>query len=175
MASHAVSQREKSRFWKIYFFIIIFKLQSKFLTKCNRVKNLGWFLLAAAGIWVLTKVKAGLSLNFIPRGLSFDGGNFIVKLGIVNTSAFPLSFHSFSGNIFINGQDVGQVTDFYPVNVAANSETILPLSFQPKILSIVNDIVNFVKSGNPQQITIRGTINVENISLPIDQTFTASI
>ena len=141
----------------------------------TNLKNGIWILIAAAAIWVLTKVKAGMSLRFIPRSVDFDGANFIVRLGIANDSMFPISFHSFSGNILINGQDAGLVTDFMPQTVVANGETVLPLTFQPKILSIANDIVNFLKTGSPQNITIKGIINVENISLPINQTFTAGL
>lgn len=135
-----------------------------------------WIAVVGLGIWLLTKVKAGYSLQFVPRGISFDGANILIKLGVINSSQFPLTFNNFSGNLFLNQSPIGIVTDFQGQTISANGETDLILAFQPNVGVLITDIVNFIKDPtNTQSFNLQGSLTVENISMPVNQNLNLSL
>lgn len=137
---------------------------------------LAWLILAGVAVWAWTKYSASLQLSFQPRGISFDGGNIVVKLGIINQSTSPISFNSFNGQLIINGTAVGLIQDFTAQTIVANGETDLNLIFQPYAGQLLSSIENFLQNPTGQQIQITGQLVAENIPISINQSFnTASL
>ncbi len=138
------------------------------------MKN-NWIILVLAGLglWLFTKYQAIKSFQFIPRGVSFDGTNLVVKLGVINGSAFPLSFNSFSGILYVNNSPAGVLTDNIPQTILAGMETDLSLDFAPNPGVLIADVIKFISSGGgSQQIVLQGSISAENLVIPVNQTFT---
>jgi hypothetical protein len=135
-------------------------------------KNLLILAVVGVGLWLLTKWQAVQSFSFIPRGVSFDGSNLAIKLGIVNASSFPLSFNSFTGILYVNGAPVGVLTDTTPQTIAAGVETDVSLNFAPNAGVLITDIVNYISSGgSAETVSLQGSITAENLSIPVNQSF----
>lgn len=135
------------------------------------MKNLGWILLIGIGIWILTKVRAGQSLNFAPRGLSFDGVNLILTLGVINSSSFPISFQSFQGSVSANNVNLGTVQDLQPSTIAANTESQVQLILVPNLSNIITLIKNIWNSSTAQNLTLDGQLQAENLTIPVHTVF----
>jgi LEA14-like dessication related protein len=135
------------------------------------LKNWIAVALVALGFWVLTKYRAGQSLTFRPRGVSFDGSNIILNLGITNNSSFPISFQSFSGTVSANGIPLGTVQDYIPASIAPNIETTLQFQVAPSLSNIVSLIKNVFSANQSQDIALDGTVMAENVSFPVNTIF----
>lgn len=125
-----------------------------------------------AGLWLLTKYRATQSLTVRPKGVGFDGFNVLLDLGVFNSSPFPISFNSFSGQVTANDVLLGNVSDFDAVTIAPGAETLVSLKLAPQINNITALIKNIFQSSQAQDLRLAGTLQAENITLPVDTVFT---
>ena len=139
------------------------------------MKNAGWIILIGLGVWLYTKIRAGLGLSFNPRGVSFQGASLLINLGVVNPTMFPLQFNSFNGYLTVNGTPVGIIQDSTPVSLQPNgAETIVPVLFAPNVGVLITDIISYFKTGGAAVVGITGTANVENLNVPINQSLSVA-
>jgi len=111
-----------------------------------------------------------MSLSVVPDGVSFDGANLVLFLGVTNASQFPIAFNSFNGQLFVNGQSVGILQDFTPQQIAPLAKTDLNLKFFPNVGLLISDIVAAVQNPSTQTISIQGNLTAENVPILINQT-----
>jgi hypothetical protein len=134
--------------------------------------DLPLLLLIGVGLWVASKYFAGTNMQFQPRGFSVDGGNFVLKLGVINNSPYPVSFDSFNGQMSLSGSPFALIQDFTPQTLAPHTETDLNLIIQPYGATLITDVINYVKSNASQTVTLTGTLTAENIPINVNQSFT---
>ncbi len=142
-------------------------------------KVIAFGIVGLAAYWFYSKSKALLGLIFAAgkiTGASLTGGAPVIDLSLTvqNTSTSSLVINSFAGNVYANGTLVGNVGNFSPVAIPANSQTALPVTAQLQIIGLANDILKAVDTGTlSQNINIKGSANVNGIQLPVDVTFAA--
>lgn len=136
------------------------------------MKNLLLIGLVAAGLWIMTKVRAATSLSFIPKGVTFDGLGLNLILAVQNTSPFPVSFQYFTGTVSANGVPLGNVLDQQPVTIVGDGVTEVKLQLVPSFDNIVQLIKNIFSSTSPQSIQLDGEVYAENLSFPVKTIFT---
>lgn len=130
-----------------------------------------------AAFVLFAKARALSNLVFTPGAINnfgFADGVPVADFTVLvqNTSSAGLTINSFAGNITSNNTLVGNVYNFTPVDVPANSQTSVNISIQFKPLGIVNDIIRAFQNSNfGQVVTVDGYANVSGIQLPLHLNF----
>lgn len=135
--------------------------------------------LIVAGVGLLgfvmwSKYRAISNLVFSPgsiTGMDLIGGVPFIYFTVFvqNTASTGVQVDSFAGNIWANGQLIGNVSNFQPIYIPPNSQTIVPVTAQLGLFGIVNTIVDAFQNGNiKQSINVTGYANGVNIQVPIN-------
>lgn len=146
------------------------------MTKPGESILLGLGALIAFGL--IRKKNALGTLNFYPAtatDLRFEGMTPILSLGLAvqNTSNQQFTLNSFSGNVYSNNYLVGNVSNFNPVTVAANKQTMVILKIRLSLLGITNDIIRAFQTHNiQQQLQLQAYVNVDGIQAPLNINYT---
>ena len=118
--------------------------------------------------------SAAGNLVFTPgnvTNMAFSGSTPVVAftINVQNTSTTDLLLNSIAGNLYSNNTLVGNVSNFSPVTIAANSQTVLPVNASFQILGIANDLISAFQSGSTQQnLELEGFANVGGAQVPLD-------
>lgn len=133
---------------------------------------------AAAGIFLISaaaKAAIAKNLNVVIAGLKIAGSitspQLIITLGIQNPSSLDYTLYSMSGNVFINGQMIGNASNFQTVTAKANSQTAYAVTVRLGLLEIAQQVLNVFQGNIEATIQMQGTVNVEHVPLPIDLTY----
>lgn len=134
-------------------------------------------LLLVAGVvalWAYSKAHTGANLQFLPLGASWDGGSLHIQIGVQNPTNDSLQFQSFAGTVYINGTAAGNVSDFTPAIIAPNAQTPVTLTFTPSLFGAAATVINLLNNGgNGVVIAVKGSANVNSLSVPVNLTFQA--
>lgn len=133
-------------------------------------------LLLIAGVvalWAFSKAHTGANLQFLPLGASWDGGALQVQIGVQNPTNDSLQFQSLAGTVYINGTAAGTISDFTPAIIAPNAQTPVTLTYNPSIFGVASVVINQLNNGGGVTIGLKGSANVNGISLPVNLNFQA--
>ncbi len=134
-------------------------------------------LLIGGGLLAYNAMAKGTALktmNFYPKSVDsirFDGVTPVIRLGLAvqNTSGQQLIVRSIAGNLWANDYLIGNLSNYTPLVIRPNSESILFLTIRLSILGVVQDIINaFTNRGTTQVINLQARANVDNYQIPID-------
>lgn len=136
---------------------------------------------AAAGLYVWSTTHAAGNLIYKPGGVT--GMNFTilntvatVDLIVQNTSNVDFTINSLAANAYTDGTLVGNVSNFYPVTVAGNSQGAIPLTIELYNLSIVDQIVGaFQNRQQKKELKLDGTVNANGFQAPFNLTYTVGL
>lgn len=140
--------------------------------------------LSAIGLIAYSFIRktAGLSsLNFFPAGIidfKFQGVTPVLTVGLAvqNTSNQSYTLQSLAGNIYTNTFLVGVVSDFIPVDIKANAQTIVPIQIRLSLIGAVNDIIRAITTGDiTQDLQLRSNANIDNLQLPLTLNYKAGV
>jgi len=124
-------------------------------------------------LYFLNQSKAAGSLVFYPdniTGLSFEGASPVVQASILvqNPSNTSFTFQSFAASATSDGVLVGNVSNFTPVSIGANSEGLMPIKIRLLLLSAANDVIDAIQNRNvKKKLELKGTINTNGVPVPI--------
>ncbi len=128
--------------------------------------------------WYLLRARAAGRLVFFPgnvQSMAFEGVTPVAYLDFIvqNTSNADLVLNSVAGNVYANGNLVGNISQFQPQVIPGNSEIRFPVAVRFQLIGIVNDIIRSFQMGNfHQDLSIEGTANAQGIPVRIDLKFT---
>lgn len=126
--------------------------------------------------WLYSKANAGLNLQFIPLGASWAGSMLQIQLGIQNPTTGSLQFTAFAATATVNGNIIGNLSDFVPTLIAPNSQTPVVLNFSPNYIGLASDVLNEIANpGSTVSIGLRGTATVQGVAIPVNINFTAAL
>lgn len=129
-------------------------------------------LLAAAGygVYYLSQLNMGVdTVNINFAGVQIKSlTDYVVQLNVQNVSNISATVNSLSGNILINGNQLGSISDFSPTTIPANGQINIPVEISPSILSIPGDVQSVMNSGGILNFTAVGNINVAGLVLPFN-------
>jgi LEA14-like dessication related protein len=134
--------------------------------------NKNWLLVAAGAIaiWFVGKKKiAGDQIKWQFTGL--DINKLALNIQLINPTNTPLNFSAFVAEIFINGSSLGILDYRSATTLSANGMKNISIPIKLNPLAAIT-LLGFIR--NPQAlkkatITLDGTINAENISIPFKQ------
>lgn len=134
----------------------------------------GLGFLAVLGYSLFRKGAALGNLHFFPyniKNVRMQGLTPIITMGLAiqnpNNQSFTLK--NIFGELYANGYLIGNVSVSYPQTIAANSEQIVYIEARMLLISIVNDILNAIKTGTwSQTLELEATANVDNLVIPLN-------
>lgn len=130
-----------------------------------------WGIVGLIAYTVYTTTRAIGGLIFLPRGINFNGGSIQIVMGVQNPSMLPVPISSFAGNLLLNNNVVGAVSNFTPIVIAPNQETNITLTVSPNVFGIANGVIDAIRNGAPDTYSaeLQGTVNVNGFLFAIDQ------
>lgn len=133
-------------------------------------------LILAAGAlawWAVKTYRGAANLIFIPGNIGnidLAGINptITVDLIVQNTSNTSFTINSFAGTVTSDGQIIGNVSNFTPVFISANSQTAIPVRLTLFPISLVDHIINAIITRNYKKVlSVDGSLNAEGIQVPL--------
>jgi LEA14-like dessication related protein len=131
----------------------------------------------AVAYWFYSKGRALGNLVFTPgtvNSVTMTGGAPLLSLNISvqNTSSASLRIDSLAANVLSNGSLVGNVYNFSPVDIPADSQIYMPVFVKLEMIGLANDIITAIQfRSTTQKIQVRGSANVNGIQLPLSVDF----
>ena len=147
------------------------------------MKNSTALLLAAGGLALIygSRVATGVNtVNFVLNGVDLsDITNIKLQFLIQNVSNATGVLNSLSGNITVNGYDLGNISDFNAVTIPPNSQQPVNISLRPDLISLPQTIAALIQDNgsgnNALNFEIIGNANVNGIVLPFNLTKTINV
>ena len=132
-------------------------------------------LLIAGVFYFIGKKKLANAIRFSIEKISIKGTKIILRLGMLNPTGNDAKFNSMVADVFIKGNQVATIENFNPVMIKPQTKTFVDLTITPTGLGILNTIKTLTQKGGFKNLNlkIKGTTNVDGISLPLDITYTA--
>ena len=113
---------------------------------------------------------AGNDLLVVFKGFQFNNiSNITITFTLQNVSNSKIIFNSLAATVYLNGDTLGNISGFQQVEIPANSQQDLPLTFNVSLLSlpsIATDLMNNL--GGNYTLRVKGNFNANNIPLPLD-------
>ncbi len=130
-------------------------------------------LLAGAGLVAYEFQQLGTAsqtVQFQFAGVTFNGLTSLnVQLLIQNISNIQCTVNALSGQILLNDGQIGNISDFQPVNIAARSQQVINVIMSLNILSLPGAIQQLINNpGSSLDFEIIGNANVNGLILPFD-------
>jgi hypothetical protein len=144
------------------------------------VKLLPAIALAAAGLYVVSKLAAfgvasRLNLFISSYSMSLNGITPVITLGVTaqNVTSEAIQFGALAGNAYLNGTLIGNVSGFTPVNIAPQSQAVIPLTIIVNATALISDVTALLTgtAGTSVALEVKGSANVSNLVLPVDITY----
>lgn len=151
-------------------------------------KSYLWIIAAgAAALYFLPKIGLGKRAIFLFRGAKFSGKKLQLKIGIQNPTNNTATLKSFAAEIFADKKLIANVSNFDTKIIAPNSETTLDLNVNVSAAGLVSTIATkakqiFQKTADkklqiskpkPTKLELKGSANIDGISIPVDINYTA--
>lgn len=136
--------------------------------------------LGAVGLIVAvlySKANAAGTLLFRPGRVSniyFDGAAPVIELtlAVQNTSSTGFVLESMAGNILSDNYIIGNFSNFTPINIAANNETVIPLRIRLGLFGLVQDLISAFTTGTfTRRVRLQGFVNAGFVRAPLDVAF----
>lgn len=132
-------------------------------------------LIAGVGLVAYQFIQLNTGLNtvqFMIAGFSFKSlTTYEIQLLVQNVSNANANLNALTGIVTINDNQVGNVTDFTPVNIAPRSQQIVNIDFTPNLLALPGTIQQLINSpGSNFNIGLSGNANVGGLVIPFNVT-----
>lgn len=113
---------------------------------------------------------AGNDLLVVFKGLQFNNiSNITITLTLQNVSNSSIMFNSLAATVYLNNDTIGNLSGFQQVEVPANSQRDIPLTFNISLFTapaVIKDMMNNL--GGNYTIRVKGNFNANNLPLPLD-------
>lgn len=129
---------------------------------------------ASVAFVILSKKTAANLLNFTINSVNtaLNGINLIVTVNVLISNPSNQSFtaNNISGVLLINGVAYGSVSNYSPITVAPNSQTIYPVTITTSIIADGLALYNILSSNNGSGLNIglTGTASVSGVVIPVN-------
>lgn len=128
-------------------------------------------LLGGAGliIYYLSQLGvAGKTVQFVFKGVSFLSATKLqIQLMVQNVSNANITLNALTGDVTINGNELGSASTFTPVDIPGASQQQINLILDISILSLPSTIINLInQAGNTLNFQVTGNANINSLVVP---------
>ena len=143
----------------------------------NKPLVIGISLIALVGFYFYNQARTLGYLNYYVKtvDLSFDNNTPVLRLGlgIQNPSKQSFTVNAIVGNLYADGSLIGNVSAYGPIEIPPANEVLFPLNIRMSLTGIASDIVRIFSGGGVSKtVEFTGTVNVNNITSPIEFKYT---
>jgi LEA14-like dessication related protein len=129
--------------------------------------------LLLGGVYVFRKFNTVNQIKIFLTGFSFQIKDFInstlnLTVRAINPGLMPVKIESISGEIFVNGNKLGDLFYLQTVNIASRSELVINIPVNVNNFTAGSELINFLSVVKKPQIKIIGKLNAKNISIPFE-------
>jgi len=133
----------------------------------------------AAGLYLWNLKKAASNLQYFPgsiTGFNLFPPTIYVELIVQNTSNVSFTISSLAANVTSDSTQVGNVSDFTPVQIPANSQGVLPLTLTLQPIGLADDIISIITGGaGNRTILIQGSVNANGMQQPFSLSYKVGV
>lgn len=140
----------------------------------SRINPLIPIALGGAALLVFNRLQTASvapRLNYVIKGLSADfkvlSVQINVDIGIQNPTSTSVIIKSFTGNLYLNTFYLGNVSNMTATEIAANSQTTYRVAILINTLSLPGPVLTMLQNYSGIDVKLDGTINVDNIVVPL--------
>lgn len=133
------------------------------------------------GLYYWNQSRSAGTLNYFPgnvTNISLSGINPVATVDLIvqNPSNVDFTINSISGIATTDNTQIGNVADFTPITVPANSQRPIPLTITLFSIGIIDQIVHAFQGGNiPKTINVTGTVNANGYQEPLNLNYTVGL
>lgn len=130
------------------------------------------FLLLAGGaiaVYYFTQLNtAGATVNFVLNGVQILSPTRIgIQLLVQNVSNADITVYAMTGNVSINGNNVGAVSGFQQTDIGPTSQQVVNLVIDLSLLSLPSTIIALINQpGNSYNFLVAGNANINHLVVP---------
>ena len=129
--------------------------------------------LLLGGVYVFRKFNTVEQIKIFLTGFSFQIKDFInstlnLTVRAINPGLMPVKIESISGEIFVNGNKLGDLFYLQTVNIGSRSELVINIPVNVNNFAAGSELINFLSVVKKPQIKIIGKLNAKNISIPFE-------
>lgn len=138
-------------------------------------KFIGLLLVGSGVYYFYSKSIAAKSLSVNLSSVSLNPITFgnaptlNVSFSILNPSNFALNVNSLKGNLYINNNFIGNVTNSIVTKLPAHTSTTYTVLVTVSVLDIFNSILDIIRNGTGFTAKFDGTVNGEGLNFPVQQ------
>jgi hypothetical protein len=131
--------------------------------------------LAVVGYFLIRRSTFANNIQVVLKDIALRGTitrpRINVTLGIQNPTNSKATIKSILGNVLWNDQSFANVSSFKTIEILPNAESTFVVETRPDLLGASGVIVDIFRKGfKGGVIKFEGTINVNNINLPLNVT-----
>lgn len=130
--------------------------------------------------WALRKINTYGSIVPDLIGVELKFQNLLpvvfLKFRIVNTAELPVKLTAIVGNLYMNGNLLGQANTTQIIDIAAGQTGYVNINFQPNISGVVQQITDLYKIAEGSynasvKFTFDGYVTVAGVPVPVKLTY----
>lgn len=132
------------------------------------VVGLGYLLLQVAN-----KAYGAKQLNYFIAKVSWTFPTLFITIGVQNPSSADFTIRSFTGTLFANDDEVANVSSFNLTRIKSNAQTFFVVAVRLSLLETGMHLWEILNGagGISQTLKLTGTVNVENVPVPVSLTY----
>jgi LEA14-like dessication related protein len=93
--------------------------------------------------------------------------NFIIQ-NVTNVAA---NLNAITGSVFMNGTNIGAISNFSPVAVPAAGQVSVNVTLQVSVLGLSSQLMSLLQNGAAgATVEVKGNMNVDSLIIPFDET-----
>lgn len=134
-------------------------------------------VVAFAGYEFLQLGTAANTMQVVFSGVQVNGPlNYTLNLVVQNVSNAAINLNSLAADVTVNGNDLGNVSNFTPVVIQPNAQTPVNVTLAPSLLSIPGTVAALLNTPTGSfDFKVVGNMNVNSLVLPLNVEKTITI
>lgn len=149
--------------------------KSSGLTQKLEMKYLLWGVGILGTYYAFTKITASKKINVvfkkfgIGKASGFSLPPILAVFTLQNPTSTQVTINSIVGDIYVNGEDVANVTEFNKLIIKGNSQNDLTVNVHVGVLSAAKLLLNYFNTGRKINANFQGTVNAEGFAIPVNE------
>lgn len=128
-----------------------------------------------AGVLVFSRfatADTATRLKFVLKSINFNNNGLLqiqinITIGIQNPTSNGFTIHSLAGDLYVNDYHFGNISNFTPTTIPANSETPYTISLLLDTLSLPGTILDIIRDFRGIIVRVDAQANVDDLNLPV--------
>ncbi len=91
-----------------------------------------------------------------------------IVINIQNPTSNTLTVNSLVGDVYVNGDYLGNVSSFTKTEIVGNNQTPYTVALDSNIFSLSTELQSLISNFHGLTLQLKGTINAQGLTIPVD-------